>query len=71
MQNIVSLESDRPRPSRTFDVPREGARILFFTGVRYCRDEEDEASPPSATAYRGSSASTSSLSDRPLDAAAH
>ena len=43
MDNIVRLGYDRPRPRRSIDVPRSGARILFFTGVRYCR-EDDEAS---------------------------
>lgn len=68
MQNIVSLQPDRPRPQRALGVPRSGARILFFTGVRYCRDE-DEASTSTGDAYRV--VSRSSVSDRPLDAAAH
>lgn len=68
MQNIVSLPSDRRRPQRALGVPRSGARILFFTGVRYCRDEE-------ATAYGGRGAlrsgSAASGSDRVFDAATH
>lgn len=44
MDNIVSLEIERPRPRRDFGPPRDGAQILFFTGIRYCRDEEDLAS---------------------------
>jgi hypothetical protein len=68
MQNVVSLQPDRPRPQRLLGVPRSGARILFFTGVRYCRDEEDGPSS-SATTYRGVASSVSS--NRPLDAAAH
>ncbi len=68
MQNIVSLQPDRPRPQRPLGIPRSGARILFFTGVRYCRDE-DEISRPTGGAPRGHS--KGSVSDRPIDAAAH
>ncbi len=68
MQNIVSLPPDRRRPQRALGVPRSGARILFFTGVRYCRDEE-------AAPYLGLGAlragSSSTGSDRVFDAAAH
>ena len=67
MQNIVSLQTDRPRPQRPLGVPRSGARILFFTGVRYCRDADQ--SQPATGGHR--SASTRDGSDRPLDAAAH
>ena len=69
MQNIVSLQPDRPRPQRDLAVPRSGARILFFTGVRYCRDEDDETRASPLTAYCEVAQSTAS--DRPLDAAAH
>ena len=68
MQNIVSLPPDRRRPQRALGVPRSGARIQLFTGVRYCRDEEP-------TPYVGIGAlragSASSGSDRMFDAAAH
>ncbi len=50
MQNVVSLQPDRPRPQRALGVPRSGARILFFTGVRYCRDEDDAPARPDAYA---------------------
>lgn len=54
MQNVVSLQPDRPRPQRALGVPRSGARILFFTGVRYCRDEGDVPARPDAyAAHRG------------------
>ena len=71
MDNIVSLGSDRPKPYRAFDVPPSGARILFFTGVRYCRDREDEGE--SADARRGDprGADAPDASLRVLDAAAH
>lgn len=66
MQNIVSLQPDRPRPQRAFAVPRSGARILFFTGVRYCREEADAPARPDGYApHHGLG------SGRMLDAAAH
>lgn len=69
MHNIVSLELDRPRPQRTMLVPRDGARILFFTGVRYCRDEDARSFGNTGT---GSVAPLrADASDRVLDAAAH
>ncbi len=40
MDKIVVLTTDRPRPRRSIEVPLSGARILFFTGVRYCREDE-------------------------------
>ena len=41
------------RPRRALGVPRDGARILFFTGVRYCREDADEpARPDVPEAYR-------------------
>lgn len=67
MQNILSLPADRRRPQRVLGVPRNGARILFFTGVRYCRDEPAENFEPSA-AYRVPPTATS---DRVFDTAAH
>lgn len=67
MQNVVSLDRGRPRPQHVFPVPRSGARILFFTGVRYCREDETE-SQPAGTAYRGT---IPAPSERVLDAAAH
>ena len=65
MQNVVSLQPDRPRPQRPAGVPRSGARILFFTGVRYCREEAELPTPPAGIgAYHGGG------SERALDAAA-
>ena len=43
MDNIVNLGSERPRPRRRAGMPGGGARILFFTGVRYCRESDDNA----------------------------
>ena len=43
MDNIVNLGADRPRPRRLAGMPGDGARILFFTGVRYCRDGDENA----------------------------
>ena len=68
MQNIVSLPPDRRRPQRALGVPRSGARILFFTGVRYCRDEEPTPYVGIGTLRAGASALGS---DRMFDAAAH
>ena len=67
MQNVLSLPADRQRPQRAFGVPRSGARILFFTGVRYCRDEPAEGFGP-APGFRGPQAQSS---DRVFDVAAH
>ena len=43
MDNIVNLGAERPRPRRRAGMPGDGARILFFTGVRYCREPDDNA----------------------------
>ena len=66
MHNVVSLQPDRPRPQRALGVPRNGARILFFTGVRYCRDEAEAPLRPEDYAARPGLGS-----ERMLDAAAH
>ena len=66
MHNVVSLQPDRPRPQRALGVPRNGARILFFTGVRYCRDEAEAPSRPDGFAARHGLGS-----EGMLDAAAH
>jgi hypothetical protein len=66
MQNVVSLQPDRPRPQRALGVPRSGARILFFTGVRYCRDDATVQARPDAYGAHGGNGS-----ERMLDAAAH
>lgn len=65
MQNVVSLKPDHPRPQRALGVPRSGARILFFTGVRYCRDEDEAPAQP-----RGYAPKAGRGSKRMLDAAA-
>ena len=46
MSEIVSF-SARARTDRKDDpIPPEGAKILFFTGVRYVRDEVAADKPP-------------------------
>lgn len=71
MQNIVNLGSERPRPRRRAGMPGDGARILFFTGVRYCRESDDNAlsGPRGDQADRGAGATVSS--GLALDLAAH
>ena len=68
MDNVVSLVSDRPRPRRPADAPQDSARILFFTGVRYCRADED---PNRHDAIGDVAAALAAASERPVDAAAH
>ena len=41
MDKIVILPTERPAPRRSLNELHSGARILFFTGVRYCRDTTD------------------------------
>ncbi len=41
MDKIVILPTERTAPRRSLTLPHSGARILFFTGVRYCRDTTD------------------------------
>lgn len=41
MAIIVKMPAARSRPSPPAEV-EAGATILFFTGVRYCRDEDDD-----------------------------
>lgn len=64
MQNVLSLQPDRPRPQRALGPPRGGAQILLFTGVRYCREDDAPAPAPRP-------ASAPRPSERVLDAAAH
>ena len=69
MDNIVSLEMGRPRPARALNMPRDGARILFFTGIRYVRDEEAPARSGGEQPLHALAAVPGS--ERMLDAAAH
>ena len=68
MDNVVNLVADRPRQRRAAEVPQSGARILFFTGIRYCRDE---APAPCHAAIDYAAASRAAASERVIDAAAH
>ena len=68
MDNVVNLVADRPRQRKAAEVPQDGARILFFTGIRYCRDE---APAPCHAAIDYASASLAAASERAVDAAAH
>ena len=52
MAEIISLRPDA-RAARVASPPSEGAQILFFLGVRYCRIEEPEELPRSAEKPRG------------------
>ena len=70
MDNIVKLGHDRPRPLRVLDVPRSGARILFFTGVRYCRESDATPVVPEAHVIH-EHARHAAASGLALDLAAH
>lgn len=51
--NIVNFSAGRSRPQRAPLRSSDGARILFFTGVRYARGEEETPSfVPEATPFR-------------------
>ena len=54
MNNIVDFRVGRTASRSTIPVSQSGARILFFTGVRYTREVEDIAAPfmPEASAFR-------------------
>ena len=45
MNNVVDFGAGRDRPRRFTPVMEDGARILFFTGVRYVRSTDDDAPP--------------------------
>ncbi len=71
MDNIVSLGMERPRPRRRAGMPGEGARILFFTGVRYCRDVDDDALDGAGDDRADCAAVAQAESGLALDLAAH
>jgi hypothetical protein len=52
MAEIIPLRPGA-RAARVAPPPSEGAQILFFLGVRYCRIEEAEELPRSAEKPRG------------------
>ena len=70
MDNIVNLGAERPRPRRRAGMPGDGARILFFTGVRYCRKVDDIALD-GARDDRANVAAATVSSGLALDLAAH
>lgn len=71
MDKVVTLPMERAAPRRRSDVPHSGARILFFTGVRYCRDAIDVV-PGSDSEQRGRhEAALLAAPDLALDLAAH
>ena len=51
MATIVQMPTPRSRTDRAADDPN-GATILFFTGIRYVRDEEPAYEEP-ADAHEG------------------
>ena len=72
MNNVVDfrVESQHRRPILAF---QGGAQILFFTGVRYSREDQDEARP-FGTAFADlhtSEPARSIPSEATLDLAAH
>ena len=71
MDNIVNLGAERPRPRRRAGMPGDGARILFFTGVRYCRRSDDNTLSGSGGDQADHSGVGSSNSELSLDRAAH
>ena len=45
MNNIVAFRTGPSRSPRPSEAAEGGARILFFTGVRYVREDADEGAP--------------------------
>ncbi len=45
MGELIAFK-ERPRRKTVEPAPAEGAQILFFLGVRYCRQEEDVPTKP-------------------------
>ena len=71
MDNIVNLGAERPRPRRRAGMPGDGARILFFTGVRYCRESDGNALSGSRNDQADRGGVDSANSGLALDLAAH
>ena len=71
MDNIVNLGVERPRPRRRAGMPGDGARILFFTGVRYCREADDNALRGSGGDRADRGGAGTANSGLALDLAAH
>lgn len=72
MADIIDLRAGRSRVPHGNVVPATGARILFFTGVRYERapDRWDSGPPASLPAVQ-SEAKSRAASSGSLDLAAH
>ncbi len=71
MDNIVNLGAERPRPRRRAGTPGGGARILFFTGVRYCREPDDNTLSGSRDDQADCDNASESTSGLALELAAH
>lgn len=71
MDKIVILPMERSAPRRRLDVPHSGARILFFTGVRYCRDTIDVVPGSGSEQQVAHEAALLGAPDLALDLAAH
>ena len=74
MNNIVDFRTGRSRPRRSIPLSQDGAQILFFTGVRYLRESDDEVPPFAAEPAflaRASDQGPQLSSEFALDLAAH
>jgi hypothetical protein len=74
MNNIVDFRTGPARPRRSIPDSEDGARILFFTGVRYSRDPEDHPEHLAgelALLQEASGSTQKFASEAVLDLAAH
>ncbi len=74
MNNIVDFRTGPARPRRSILVTEDGARILFFTGVRYSRESEEQpGNIPAELAMLGEATGSVQqfTSEAALDLAAH
>lgn len=73
MNNIVDFRTGPARPRRSILVTEDGARILFFTGVRYSREREDQPQtlPAELAMLRETGSVQQFTSEAALDLAAH
>lgn len=74
MNNIVDFRTGPARPRRSILVKEDGARILFFTGVRYSRERDDDPQHLAgelALLHEASGSAQQFTSEAALDLAAH